>query len=34
MGVSIGSSTFGSVEVFEQPSDRKKISRAAYKNLM
>jgi len=34
MGVSIGSSSFGSVEVFELPTDRKEISRAAYKNLM
>ena len=31
--VSIGSSTFGSVEGFEQPTNRKEISRAAY-NLM
>jgi hypothetical protein len=34
MGVSIGSSNFGSVEVFEQPTERREMSRAAYKNLM
>ena len=33
-GVSIGSSSIGSVEVFEQPTIRKEISRAAYKNLV
>ena len=32
-GVSIGYSSLGSVEVFEQPTTRKEISRAAY-NLM
>jgi hypothetical protein len=34
MGVSIGSSSFGYVEVFEHPIKSKEISWAAYKNLM
>ena len=34
MSVSIGSSSFGSVEVFEHPIKRKEISWAAYKNLI
>ena len=33
MGVSISSSSFGFFEVFEQPTDRKEISRAAYKSV-
>lgn len=33
MGVIISSSSFGSFEVFEQPTERKEISRAAYKSV-